>query len=158
LKNVFIFSWYTMKDALQTADQWIALLQDSGSRDTASRRTIVEILLNTPRALEPLEIFEIGRKHQARLGLVTVYRTLEKLEELGLIQRVHQPGGCNKYLRAAQGHQHLLICTMCGKAEFFGGSDITPLMDNIAQLTGFQITEHWLQLFGQCSDCRLKQE
>ena len=143
-----------MKDALQTADQWIALLQDSGSRDTAARRTIVEILLNTSRALEPLEIFEIGRKRQARLGLVTVYRTLEKLEEVGLVQRVHQADNCHGYLRAANGHEHILLCTHCGRVEYFAGDDLSGLFTRVEQQSGFTIQEHWLQLYGLCENCR----
>jgi Fur family transcriptional regulator, ferric uptake regulator len=136
------------------ANEWIKLLQSSGYRQTEARNTIVDVILETNRALEPLEIFEIGRKRQAGLGLVTVYRTLERLEALGLVQRVHQPGGCNMYLRAPQGHQHLLICTSCGKAEFFNGDDLTPLMDTVALRSGYTITEHWFQLFGQCADCQ----
>jgi Fur family ferric uptake transcriptional regulator len=136
------------------ANEWIRLLQSSGYRQTEARNTIVEVILETNRALEPLEIFEIGRKRQSRLGLVTVYRTLERLESLGLVQRVHQPGGCNMYLPAPQGHQHLLICTSCGKAEFFRGDDLTPLMDMVASRSGYVITEHWFQLFGQCADCQ----
>jgi len=137
-----------------TAVEWIKLLQDSGYRHTDARSTIVEVILETTRALEPLEIFEIGRKKHAKLGLVTVYRTLERLEELGLVQRVHQPGGCNMYLRAAQGHEHLLICTNCGKAEFFQGDDMTKFISNVATHSGYTINDHWLQLFGHCSICQ----
>ncbi len=137
-----------------TSAEWIRLLQDSGYRQTEARNTIVDIILETDRALEPLEIFEIGRKRQKGLGLVTVYRTLERLETLGLVQRVHQPGACNMYLRAAQGHEHLLICTACGKAEFFDGDDLSRLMGRVAEKSGYQITDHWFQLFGLCSDCR----
>jgi len=136
------------------ASEWIKLLQNSGYRQTEARNTIVDVILETNRALEPLEIFEIGRKRQSGLGLVTVYRTLERLETLGLVQRVHQPGGCNMYLRAPDGHQHLLICTSCGKAEFFNGDDLTSLMETVATRSGYCITEHWFQLFGQCPDCR----
>lgn len=141
------------KDKSLSAD-WIRQLQDCGCRNTEARNTIVEVILETDRALEPLEIFEIGRKRQSGLGLVTVYRTLEKLEELGLVQRVHQPGACNRYLRAPDGHQHLLICTTCGKAQFFNGDNLTPLMNTVAKLSGYTITEHWFQLFGQCSNCQ----
>jgi len=143
-----------MKSNNSLADEWIKMLKDSGYRHTDARSTIVDVIIETSRALEPLEIFEIGRKKQAKLGLVTVYRTLERLEELGLVQRVHQPGGCNMYLRAAQGHQHLLICTTCGKAEFFQGDDMSKFISSIADNSGFHITEHWLQLFGQCVNCQ----
>jgi Fur family transcriptional regulator, ferric uptake regulator len=136
------------------ASEWMRLLQKSGYRRTEARNTIVEVILETNRALEPLEIFEIGRERQSGLGLVTVYRTLERLEALGLVQRVHQPGACNMYLQAPQGHQHLLICTSCGKTEFFKGDDLSPLMENVALRSGYTITEHWFQLFGQCAECR----
>lgn len=142
-----------MKTHIPLAEEWIRLLQESGYRNTEARSTIVDVIIETQRALEPLEIFETGRKKQAKLGLVTVYRTLDRLEELGLVQRVHQPGGCNMYLRAAQGHQHLLICTECGKAEFFQGDDITKFTSDISTRTGFNITDHWLQLFGICPEC-----
>lgn len=140
----------------QTTVEWIRLLQESGYRQTSARSTIVDIILETERALEPLEIFETGRKRQKGLGLVTVYRTLERLEALGLVQRVHQPGACNMYLRAARGHEHLLICTNCGKAEFFDGDDLSCLMDRVTKKTGYQISDHWFQLFGLCPDCRKK--
>ncbi len=139
-----------------TAAEWIRLLQDSGYRQTCARNTIVDIILETERALEPLEIFEIGRKRQKGLGLVTVYRTLERLEALGLVQRVHQQVGCNKYLRAARGHEHLLICTRCGRATFFDGDDISCLTDRVQKETGYIVTDHWFQLFGLCADCQKK--
>ena len=86
-------------------ERWLDILLESGYRVTAPRRLIVEIMASSPRALNPLEVYAIGRKEYPGLGLVTVYRTLEKLEELKLLQRVHHPDGCNMYLRAAQGHE-----------------------------------------------------
>jgi Fe2+ or Zn2+ uptake regulation protein len=99
-------------------------------------------------------LFDLGRVHYPRLGLVTVYRTLEKLEALGLVQRVHHPNGCHLYLRAAQGHEHVLLCVDCGQAQFFSGDDLSGLMAAIAVRSGFEVQEHWLQLFGACPLCR----
>lgn len=135
-------------------DQWIEALSVSGYRVTAPRRAIVEIMAGSECALGPLEIYDLGRKVYPGLGLVTVYRTLEKLEELDLIQRVHHPQGCHMYLRAAQGHEHLVLCTACGHAEYFKGDDINGLMKNVATETGFEIQDHWLQLFGLCTKCK----
>lgn len=135
-------------------DQWLKGLSTSGYRVTAPRRAIVEIIANSACALGPLEIYDQGRKEYPGLGLVTVYRTLEKLEELGLVQRVHHPQGCHMYLRAAQGHEHLVLCTSCGQAEYFSGDDISKLIHSVAQHTGFEIRDHWLQLFGLCAGCK----
>jgi Fur family ferric uptake transcriptional regulator len=135
-------------------ERWLSTLQESGYRITAPRRLIVEIMASGTHPLSPLEVYDLGRKAYPRLGLVTVYRTLEKLDELKLVQRVHHPDGCNMYLRAAQGHEHFLLCTSCGQAVYFSGDDLTGLIQSIGARTGFQIQGHWLQLYGLCADCQ----
>ena len=133
---------------------WLDSLQKSGYRLTAPRKAIVSIIANSSRALDAVEIFDLGRVEHPRLGLVTVYRTLEKLDELGVVQRVHQPDGCNMYLRAPEGHEHLLLCKSCGQMEYFSGDDLSGLIERISRRSGYQIQEHWLQLFGLCGSCQ----
>lgn len=135
-------------------DEWLRALQASGYRLTAPLRALVEVLAGSERALEPVELYDLGRQKCPGLGLVTVYRTLEKLQELGLVQRIHQDQGCHRYLRAASGHEHTLLCTRCGRVVFFAGDDLSELCVELAQRTGFSIQEHWLQLFGLCADCQ----
>jgi len=81
---------------------------------------------------------------------------LEKLEELGLVQRVHRPSGCQAFIAAFSGHQHLLICQGCGRVEFFtgDGEQMEALISSVGRDSGYQIGEHWLQLFGLCSRCQ----
>lgn len=133
---------------------WLSLLQAAGYRLTSPRRAIVELLARSSRALGPIEVYDLGRAEHPHLGLVTVYRTLEKLEELRLIERVHLPDGCHRYLRAVDGHQHLLMCTKCGLVQTFEGDNLDPLTGRVAADTGYAINEHWLQFFGTCPDCR----
>ena len=135
-------------------DIWLNRLQTNGYRLTTPRRAVVEIVARSQRVLSPAEVFRQARKRYPALGLVTVYRTLEKLEELGLIQRVHQPGGCHTFIATAGGHQHLLICRQCGLAEYFSGDNLDNLMTSIGKNSGYAIKEHWLQLFGLCAECK----
>ncbi len=137
-----------------SADTCLAQLHENGYRITAARRAVVEMVAKSTHALTPLEVYDLGRKKYRALGLVTVYRTLEKLEELHLIQRVHQPMGCQAFISMGQGHQHLLLCQNCGQAEYFEGDDLEALTKSISKKTGYQINEHWLQLFGLCANCR----
>lgn len=137
-----------------SAELWLSQLHENGYRLTDARRIVVETVEKSVRALTPIEVYDIARKKYRALGLVTVYRTLEKLEELHLIQRVHQPLGCQAFISAGEGHQHLLLCQNCGQVAFFEGDDLDVLTKSIAQKTGYQISEHWLQLFGLCADCR----
>ena len=136
------------------AGEWLTRLQNHGYRVTAPLKTLVEILSASPCALGPLQLVEMGRQSCPGMGLVTVYRALEKMEELGLIQRVHQISNCSMYLRAAHGHEHLLLCLSCGRVEFFSGDNLNELINQISEKSGFAIQEHWLQLYGLCSDCR----
>lgn len=137
------------------AELWFIQLHENGYRITAARRAVVETVEKSTRALTPLEVYDLGRRKYRALGLVTVYRTLEKLEELHLIQRVHQPMGCQAFISMGQGHQHLLLCQNCGQVTFFEGDDLNSLISSIARKTGYQINEHWLQLFGLCENCRV---
>jgi len=133
---------------------WLDCLKASGYRLTSPRRAVVETLANSQRALNATEIYDLAREQYPSLGLVSVYRTLEKLEELELIQRVHHPDGCQAFIAGFTGHQHLLICQSCGSTEFFEGDDLEPLFERVARESGYQIADHWLQLFGVCTKCR----
>jgi Fe2+ or Zn2+ uptake regulation protein len=137
--------------------RWIGVLTSDGSRITPARKAVIEILLSSPCALDAAQIYMEARETHPKLGLMTVYRTLEKLEEAGLIQRVHQPGGCHMYFAAPSGHQHLLLCTGCGRVEFFSGDDLEPLFNKIGRGRSYDIQDHWLQLFGVCKQCLSKE-
>lgn len=136
------------------SEEWLARLQASGYRLTSPLRVIVEILATATRALGPMDLFDLGRREYPKMGLVTVYRALDKLEELGLVQRVHQANGCHAYLRAANGHEHILLCTRCGRVVYFAGDDLSALIASVSQQSGFTIQEHWLQLHGLCANCQ----
>jgi len=139
------------------SQEWLNRLQAKGYRSTGPRRAVVETIVSSQHVLSPYEVFELARNRYPKLGLVTVYRTLEKLEELGLIQRVHQPSGCQAFITASSGHQHLLICQRCGRVQFFSGDyeKIGGLIAAVGIESNFQIEDHWLQLFGVCSTCQL---
>jgi len=135
-------------------ETWLNTLRENGYRLTEARKAVVDAVAESLRALTPLEVFDTARAAYPALGLVSVYRTLEKLEELHLIQRVHQPEGCQAFISASQGHQHLLLCQRCGQVSYFEGDDLENLMSGISSKTGYKIREHWLQLFGLCKDCQ----
>lgn len=135
------------------SETWLAELSRSGYRITPARKAIVEIMAASNRALDPQTVYDLARKQHPQLGLMSVYRTLEKLEDLNLTQRVHQPSGCHTFVAAPVGHQHMLICLECNRVEYFSGDDLNPMFEKISQQKKYQITEHWLQLFGRCETC-----
>ena len=133
---------------------WLERLKSCGYRLTAPRRAVIEILSGSNRALNATQIYDNARTLYPSLGLVSVYRTLEKLESLNLIQRVHQPDGCHAYIAAFTGHQHLLLCQDCGATVFFQGDNLDMLVFRVERESGFRIRDHWLQFFGLCAACQ----
>lgn len=133
---------------------WAEILEQNGYRMTRPLTAVIDVMAASTRALTPMEVFDTARESYPRLGLVTVYRSLEKLEEIGLVQRVHQPDECSSYIAARAGHQHLLICQSCGLTRYFSGDNLEALIGAVEKETGFTIRAHWLQLFGLCDKCR----
>jgi Fur family ferric uptake transcriptional regulator len=136
------------------AEEWIGCLQAKGYRISTPLKMIAEIMATSQHVLSPLQIYDMLREANPGFGLVTVYRNVKKLEEEGLIQRVHQPSGCQSYIAASKGHQHILICQECGRVEFFSGDKLDPLLNDVSRETSYKIESHWLQLFGLCETCQ----
>ena len=136
---------------------WISALRQNGYRLTDARRAVVDAVSTSTCVLRPSEVYELARQNYPKLGLVTVYRTIEKLEELGLIQRVHREQDCQAFVATRSGHQHLLLCTVCGKYVYFEGADLENLFGGIEKDTGFTTHDHWLQIFGVCPQCQKAQ-
>jgi Fe2+ or Zn2+ uptake regulation protein len=135
------------------SETWQAALRAHGYRLTAPRQAVVEAVARSTQALNPAEVHAHARRAYPRLGLVTVYRTLEKLEELHLVQRVHRPDNCQAFVAGVEGHQHLLICQNCGRVQYFSGDQLGALIQRVEADTGYAVRDHWLQLFGECGEC-----
>jgi Fe2+ or Zn2+ uptake regulation protein len=136
------------------SQSWENLLSQAGNRITQPRRAILDIIAETDRPLTPVEIFDLARAQSAGIGLVTVYRTIEMLEELHLVEHVHHLGDCQTVFRCSEHHQHLLICTNCGSSCYFDGLEVEEQFKQIGSKFGYQISEHWLQLAGLCKECQ----
>lgn len=128
-------------------------LREHQRKLTRPRRAILEIIASADEHLTPAAIHKRARKKYPHLGLVTVYRTLDLLTELGYVQRVHFNDGCHSYIAAAQGHAHHLVCSNCGKAEEFDNCELEPLIAALQRRTGYTIDVHMLELMGRCPEC-----
>lgn len=133
---------------------WYEKLTENGFRLTSPLKTVVEVVSASDKSLSPIEIFEIAKTKNPRIGLVSVYRSLEKLEETHLVQRVHTPAGCQSFVPRPFRHEHLLLCSHCGEVQTFSGDEFGNLIEIISDRTGYKITDHWLQLFGMCPKCQ----
>jgi Fur family ferric uptake transcriptional regulator len=129
-------------------------ISEAGYSDTRARRAVVRALCRSASRATPADLLKRGRSFYANLGQVTVYRTLEILRSLGLVRRLHQEDGCSSYAESGGGHGHHILCRKCRKAVEFVGCSIEDVLSNAARQTGFEVSGHWLEVFGTCPECR----
>jgi len=131
-------------------------LSEAGFSDTRARRAVVHALCDAQTGATPADLLARGRSVHAGLGQVTVYRTLEILEQLGLVRKLHQDDGCSSYAASSTGHAHHVICRTCHAAVEFEGCSIDNVLRQVSARTGYSVDSHFLELFGLCPSCRRK--
>jgi len=127
---------------------------------TPQRKEILQIFVDSEEGshLSAEEVYELLKQKDFDFGLATVYRTLELLNELGILNKVEFGDGRTRYeLSAAnpQLHQHHhLICLNCKKIFEFEDDLLDNLENLISKKSDFKIVNHEVKFFGYCSDCR----
>jgi Fur family ferric uptake transcriptional regulator len=138
-------------------ERTLRILQDAGCRLTGPRRSVVDAIQRTDRSFTAEELLQQLTADKTSVGRATVFRTLDLLVQHGVLDRLHQPDGCHSYLLcgASDRHHHHLICSDCGAVVEFEDCSVQPLLEELGRRTNFQINGHWLEVFGQCSVCRV---
>lgn len=132
-----------------------AILQMFNLRDTQPRRLVLKALMNMQKPASHKEIHEWIKKQDAATNLVTVYRTLEIFEEIGIIHHHSRSGGimlCS--ISEKTGHHGFLSCEQCGKVEEFCNKNLCSQEDQIAKEAGFKPRNRMSEITGLCAKCQ----
>lgn len=137
-----------------------ALLKSRGLKVTNQRLLILEVLAACPdRHLTAEEIYEIVKADCPEIGLATVYRTIQLLLELHLVDRINLDDGFVRYeigsaTESESKHRHHhLICNKCGKVLSFQDDLLEELEGKIMKTMGFWVVDHEVKLYGYCKEC-----
>lgn len=123
-------------------------------RRTRQRVAVEEALASVPEFRTAQEVHELLVTRGNRVGLATVYRTLQALAEAGEADMVRTPDGQVAYRACAQDHHHHhLICRQCGRAVEAEFEGLEAALDDFARQHGFTAVDHDLELFGLCPAC-----
>ncbi len=125
-------------------------LRSRGYRSTRSRTAVLSAVQARPRTVA--EIHHELRQTDHQINLSSVYRSLDVLNELGMIQEVHTGDGIARYERSDQSHHHHLICKRCGTIRDIQVCD-EGLLKKAASVAPFQIDDHRLEFIGVCGRC-----
>lgn len=141
------------------------MLKEKGLKVTNQRLLVLEVLAcHKDRHMTVEDIYDLVKKDYPDIGLATIYRTVQLLLEMQLVDRINLDDGCVRYEIgegiSAEGkhHHHHLICRTCGKVQPFKDDWLDELERHIEEEAGFHVLDHELKFYGQCRECLKKTE
>jgi Fur family ferric uptake transcriptional regulator len=134
-----------------TLHEAVAALRARGLRLSGARRLVLEALYATDVPLSAEEIAE-GFGQLPASDLASVYRNLETLERLGLVQHVHLGHGAGRYVRAGREREYL-VCERCGVQRPVAPEQLDGVRRAVREATGFEARFSHFPIVGLCADC-----
>jgi len=122
-------------------------------RNTRQRSAIAALLEQVDSFHGAQTLHAMLRERGERLGLTTVYRTLQSLADAGEVDVMRPPSGEFLYRRCGQGHHHHLVCRSCGATVEVDGPAVERWAEKVAAENGYSDVSHTLEIFGTCSAC-----
>lgn len=126
---------------------------EEGRRDTRQRRALREHLADSDSFLSAQQLFDELRASGDRIGLATVYRTLQAMSEAGEVDAVRTDDGETLYRKCGPRHHHHLLCRNCGLTVELDGPSVERWAAKAAADNGFSDVKHVVELFGLCAAC-----
>ncbi|MGH9277429.1 MAG: Fur family transcriptional regulator [Acidimicrobiales bacterium] len=130
----------------------LTTLGQDGRRITAGRRAVVEALVGAEGHVSADDLAELVRRSQPGVHRATVYRTLEALEDAGLVEHVHLGHGRSVYHLADDLHQHL-VCEACGAVEEAPAELLAGVARRLQRERGFVMRPYHFAVLGRCRRC-----
>jgi Fur family ferric uptake transcriptional regulator len=142
-------------------DTWVqraeAALAAAGRKQGGARRAVLELLGDETCALTAVEIEDALRTETRRaVSRASVYRILDQLERLGLVQRVETGQAMVRYERVCDSreHHHHLVCDQCGLVTPFSDPGLERAIEDLSARVPLSVSEHEIVLHGACRVCR----
>src|SRR6266536_4262049 len=134
------------------ADTVLDLLRSRGLRMTPQRRAIVSEIMSSEGHINPAAVARHVRERVPGVNPSTVYRTLDLLEELGVLSHAHLESGAEYHRKAESDHVHL-ACSNCGAQDSLSIDEAKRLKRLIAQHHGFTPDFTHFAISGLCARC-----
>jgi Fur family ferric uptake transcriptional regulator len=137
-----------------TVSDVIGALEEGGHRLTAPRRALADLVATQEGHFTADDLLDIARRRRLGLGRATIFRALDVLTELGVIERVDMPSGEHAFVACEPVHHHHVVCASCGRATWVADPGLEQVAAELGRRTGYRIASHRLELFGVCPDCQ----
>jgi Fur family transcriptional regulator, ferric uptake regulator len=139
-----------MVDALDV----VGALEQGGYRLTAPRRVLAGLVAGQEGHFTADDLLDVARRRRLGLGRATIFRALDVLAEIGVIERLDLPSGEHAFVACQPAHHHHVVCASCGRATWVEDHGLEQVAAEIGRKTGYRIATHRLELFGVCPECQ----
>lgn len=145
----------TAKTVHDWADHARGTLRDEGARAGGARRAVIDLLAEQDCCLSAQEIWERLRDREGAGSLASVYRAVELLHELGLVQRIDVGEGVARYEPALPSgdHHHHVVCDRCGRIAAFEDEHLEEAISSLASRLHHRVSAHEVVIHGECPRC-----
>ena len=138
------------------ANPIVDALDLAGYRLTAPRRAVADLISEHDGHFTALELEDAARRRRLGISRATLFRALDLLAELGVVERIDLPSGEHAYVPCARAHHHHVICSRCGRTTEVEDYGVSEAVGEIARRSGYRIETHRLELYGLCAHCQRK--
>ncbi len=142
-----------MKGQHRGEQSWHRTFAGTPHRLTAQRKIILRHLAAAKKYVTAQELHARLARAQPRIGLATVYRTLEMLRQSGMVARLARSPGETAYLYCGGDHHHHAVCTRCGRVDDVPCRSMPRFERMLSSGLRFRLTEHQLEFYGVCARC-----
>jgi Fur family ferric uptake transcriptional regulator len=118
------------------------------------RLLIYQELSDASSPLSPLEVYQNLLKKKKKIGLTSIYRSLDLFESLGLVFKIINGPSVKYKLCELEDHHHHIVCKACGKVVELNFCDISDWSKKVTEFTGYQVVDHQLNFYGFCKSCK----
>lgn len=136
------------------AAPFLEALDRSPYRVTAPRRVVAQLVADQAGHFSAADLVTAARARRLGVGRATIFRTLDVLGELDLVERIDLPSGEHAYVACEPSHHHHIVCSRCGRSQDVDDAGLRAVVGDLARRTGFRIDAHRLELFGLCPGCQ----
>ena len=132
------------------------MFREKRVRLSLPRLLVYQTFSKTSTPLSPREVYQRLLRSGKSVGLTSIYRSLDLFESAGILFKIVRGSSTRYKLCELEDHHHHIICKTCGDVVEFGFCDISSLTQKVMRSTGYQVTDHQLNLYGVCKLCRKK--
>jgi len=131
-----------------------SIFKEKKLRRSHPRLLIYQELSEKKTPLSPQELYRGLLKKEKKVGLTSIYRSLDLFESMGVVFRIRNGSSVKYKLCELEDHHHHIVCKSCGNVVELSFCDISGWTKKVSEFTGYQVIDHQLNFYGICKDCK----